>query len=41
MILGWASILLLAVILFRLAGHVDKKVRGLSGRPRRREDQVA
>jgi hypothetical protein len=41
MLLGWGGVLFLAVTLFRFAGHVDKKVRGLSTRPRRREDQAA
>jgi hypothetical protein len=39
--LGWLGILLAAVCLFRLAGYADKKVRRLSARPRRREDQAA
>ena len=39
--LGWLGILVVAVCLFRLAGYADKKVRRMTERPRRREDQAA
>jgi hypothetical protein len=41
LVLGWAGVLLLAVTVFRVAGHVEKKVRSFSTRPRHREDQAA
>ncbi|MGE5325112.1 MAG: hypothetical protein ACM3SW_19750 [Actinomycetota bacterium] len=41
MILGWGGVLFLAITVFRVAGHVDKKLRTLSARPRRRGDQAA
>lgn len=41
MVLGWVGILVLAIIVFRVAGHVEKKVRSFSVRPRRHEDTAA
>jgi hypothetical protein len=41
LVLAWAGVLVLAVTVFRVAGHVEKKVRNFSARPRRREDQAA
>jgi hypothetical protein len=41
MLLGWGGVVFLGITLFRVAGHVDKKVRNLSARPRHREDQAA
>lgn len=41
MILGWSGVVFLAVAVFRVAGHVDKKVRSFSARPRDRSDQAA
>jgi hypothetical protein len=39
--LGWLAVLMAGVCLFRIAGYADKKVRRLTERPRRREDQAA
>jgi hypothetical protein len=41
MILGWGGVVFLAITVFRVAGHVDKKVRSFSARPRDRGDQAA
>jgi len=41
MLLGWAGVLLLAFVVFRLAGHVDRKVRSFSTRLRSHEDEAA
>ena len=40
-LLGWVGVLALAISVFRLAGHVDRKVRGFSSRTRRRQDNAA
>lgn len=41
MLLGWAGVVFLGITLFRVAGHVDRKVRNFSARPRQREDHAA
>jgi len=38
---GWLGTLFAGVSLFRIAGYADKKVRRLTQRPRRRNDQAA
>jgi hypothetical protein len=39
--MGWLGILFAGVILFRIAGYADKKLRRLADRPRFRNDQAA
>lgn len=39
--LGWIAVLLAAIGLVRIAGYADKKVRRMTERPRRNEDQAA
>lgn len=39
--LGWIAVLLAGIGLFRIAGYADKKVRRMTERPRRNEDQAA
>jgi hypothetical protein len=39
--MGWLAILFAGVVLFRLAGYADKKVRRLADRPRERKKQAA
>ncbi len=41
LVFGWVGILLLAVAVFWIAGYVEKKVRRISVRTRRREDEHA
>lgn len=41
MVLGWVGVVVLAITVFRVAGHVEKKVRNFSARPRRRGNQAA
>ena len=41
LVLGWGAVVFLGVTLFRVADHVEKKVRRFSARPRQRGDQAA
>jgi len=38
---SWLVILLAAISIFRIAGYADRKMRRLTQRPRRNEDQAA